>query len=439
MVTTATPDTLPQDRARRSTIAAFVGTSIEWYDFYIFGTASALVFAPLFFPGADPVTGLLASFATFWVGFIARPIGGVIFGHLGDRLGRKNVLVTTLLLMGVATTIIGLLPTFETIGIAAPIILVLCRALQGIAVGGEWGGAVLLATENSTELNKGKAGMWVQQGSPVGSILATATFAIAGFSMSNEAFMAWGWRIPFLLSAVLVIVGLVIRLKVEESADFAEVKKTNEVVKVPLATLFGKHTPLVLLGIGASAIGISSAYFTNTFALSWTTSSLGVDRGTMLMVLFCVSILQFIVQPFAPRFSQRLGRTRFMATVLGLNIVMVVPMFLLILTGNPILIGLGLALSIATGASYYAMLSSFLADVFPANIRYTGVSVSYQVCGMLIGGSTPLIAQLLLSASGGTHPWFVAAYYTVLIVLTLVSVLALSKRMSTAKLSLNHI
>lgn len=222
----------PQQRQTRATAGAFVGTAIEWYDFFIFGTAAALVFGKVFYPDIAPAAGILASFATFWVGFLARPLGGVLFGHLGDRLGRKNVLVATLLLMGVATTLIGVLPSYASIGMAAPIALVVLRAAQGLAVGGEWAGATLMATENASTRKRGMAGAWVQQGSPAGSIMATVAFLLVGM-MDDEAFLSWGWRLPFLFSAVLIIVGLIIRVKVEESADFVESRAHHKVVKVP--------------------------------------------------------------------------------------------------------------------------------------------------------------------------------------------------------------
>nr|WP_196250520.1 MFS transporter [Rhodococcus fascians] len=240
---------------RRATLGAFIGTAIEWYDFFIFGSAAALVFGKVFFPGIAPGAALLASFATLWVGFLARPLGGMIFGHYGDKLGRRNVLVITLVMMGVATTCIGLLPTYEQIGILAPILLVVLRAVQGVAVGGEWGGAVLMATENAPTKRKALAGAWVQQGNPTGSILATVAFLIVG-TLLDEQFFSWGWRIPFLVSIVLVICGLVIRLKVEESHEFVEAKKSQDVVARPVLEVFRRAPLILFLGIIASIMGI---------------------------------------------------------------------------------------------------------------------------------------------------------------------------------------
>ncbi|MFB4276763.1 MULTISPECIES: MFS transporter [unclassified Nonomuraea] len=421
------PDgTLASRQSRRATIASFIGTAVEWYDFFIYGTASALVFGTLFFPEADSGTGTLAAFATFWVGFLTRPLGGIVFGHLGDRIGRKNVLVVTLILMGSATTLIGVLPTYASIGYTAPLLLVLLRALQGIAVGGEWGGAVLMATENAAQGRRGMAGAWVQQGSPAGAILATLAFLVVG-RMPDDAFLQWGWRVPFLLSALLVVIGLVIRITVHESAEFRAAREAEPAVRLPLVTLFRTAWPLVALGIGASALGISAAYFTNTFLVSWATTDLGIPRQMMLDILLVTFVLQFLWQPVAALIARRAGAVRVMAGALTANILVAVPMFLLITTRDGFLIGVALALSVVTGASYYALLAGFLAQAFPVRVRYTGISVAYQLCSTIIGGSTPLVAQWLLISGGGSH-WPVVGYYIALLVLTLGCVLALARR-----------
>ncbi|MCS3844602.1 MFS family permease [Microbacterium sp. AK031] len=321
-------------RQRRSMVGAFVGTAIEWYDFYIFGTAAALVFGRVFYPDVAPGAALLASFTTFWVGFLMRPVGGLVFGHFGDKLGRKNVLVITLVLMGVATTLIGLLPTFAQIGMLAPILLVVLRGLQGFAVGGEWGGAVLLSTENARPEKKGLAGAWVQQGSPAGSILATLMFLLVGL-LPDEQFISWGWRIPFLVSAILVAVGLVIRLKVEESPDFVAAKQKQEVVSAPVLVALRTAPIFIGLGVLASVMGISNAYFSNTFLLSWTTGSLGLDRQLMLNILLGMAVLQFIWQPIAAKIAERFGIARVMLTGLVFSVLLTVPYFLAIQAGIP--------------------------------------------------------------------------------------------------------
>ncbi|MBB5084939.1 MFS transporter [Nonomuraea endophytica] len=412
---------------RGAGIASFVGTSIEWYDFYIYGTAAALVFGRLFFPEASPTAGVMASFATFWVGFLARPLGGVIFGHLGDRIGRKGTLVATLLLMGGATTLVGVLPTYASIGILAPILLATLRFVQGIAVGGEWGGAVLIAAEHAGPKRIFYAA-FAQQGSPAGSILATGVFALVSL-MPEDAFLSYGWRIPFLMSAVLVIVGLVIRLRVEESPEFVRMREKREVVKLPVAEVFRTSWPLVLLGIGASGVGIASAYFTNTFILSWATTDLGITKSTMLNVLLIVSVTQFVTQPIGAVLGQRMGAAKYMLIAFTALIVCTPVTFLMVGTGSPAWATVGLALSVVFSGSSYAALAGFLADAFPARVRYTGISLAYQLCGALIGGTTPMIAQALLSSTGTI--WAVVGQYLVVILLTMGCVLALSRRSAT--------
>jgi MFS family permease len=411
---------------RRATMGAFVGTAIEWYDFFIFGTAAALVFGKVFYPQAADGAALMASFATFWVGFLARPLGGIIFGHFGDKIGRKNTLIITLMLMGLATALIGVLPGYASIGVAAPVLLIALRALQGIAVGGEWGGAVLLATEHASEEHKGRAGTWVQQGSPAGSVLATVAFLLVG-QLPTEAFLSWGWRIPFLFSAVLVIVGLVIRAKVEESKAFTEAKSTQQVAKVPVVEVFRIARKAVLLGVVASILGISAAYFSNTFLLAWTTGALKMDRQVILNILLATSILQFIWQPVAARIAERIGALKLMLGALAFALLMIVPLFLAILSGNIAFLAVMMILNILGGSAYYALLASTLAGAFPVNVRYTGVSVAYQLCATIIGGSTPLIAQALLL---GVGPWGVAVFYGVLVAATALGVWSLSRHQS---------
>ena len=421
----------PQQRQTRATAGAFVGTAIEWYDFFIFGTAAALVFGKVFYPDIAPAAGILASFATFWVGFLARPLGGVLFGHLGDRLGRKNVLVATLLLMGVATTLIGVLPSYDSIGMAAPIALVVLRAAQGLAVGGEWAGATLMATENASTRKRGMAGAWVQQGAPAGSIMATVAFLLVGM-MDDEAFLSWGWRLPFLFSAVLIIVGLIIRVKVEESADFVESRAHHKVVKVPVVEVFRTASAYVWFGVMASVLGIAIAFFNNTFLLSWTTSpveagGMGMDRQVILNILLFISVLQFIWQPIAAKIAEHIGGVRVMILGLLLSMASIVPLFLAIMSASPIAIAAALGVSVLGGTAYYAMLASFLSHAFPVNVRFTGVALANGLCASLIGGSTPLIAQSILGATG---PWGVAVFYAVIAIVTIWGVVGLHRKVT---------
>jgi len=425
MTATSSTSSEAAGRQRRSMIGAFIGTAIEWYDFYIFGTAAALAFGQIFYPDIAPGAGLLASFATFWVGFLMRPIGGMVFGHFGDKLGRKNVLVITLIMMGSATTLIGLLPTYAQIGILAPVLLVVLRGIQGFAVGGEWGGAVLLSTENANATKKGLAGAWVQQGSPAGSILASVMFLIVGL-LPDDAFFSWGWRVPFLLSAVLVIVGLVIRLKVEESKDFSDTKANQQIVKMPLVTAIRTAPTLVVFGVLASIMGIAMAYFNNTFLLSWATGPLGIERQLMLNIILGIAILQFVWQPIAAKIAERFGLERVMLAGLGLMLVSVLPLFLSISVADPFWIAASLGLATIGGTAYYALLATQLAAAFPPHIRYSGISLSYQLCATVFGGSTPLIAQGILNATGN-NPWAVAVFYAFWTLLTIGGVLGLKR------------
>lgn len=412
-----------EQRARKARFAAFLGTTVEWYDFFIYSTAAALAFGPVFFPDVEQSNALLLSFATFWAGFLARPIGGIVFGHLGDIHGRKNTLVATLLIMGVATLCIGLLPGANVIGVWAPILLVFFRALQGFAVGGEWGGAVLLASEAGDKSKAVRGGMFVQQGSPAGNILATAAFALAAL-LPNEAFISWGWRIPFLFSAVLVVIGLIIRTRIEESPEFVEeVVQEDSKAKIPVVALLTNYWKAVVAGIFASALGIGMAYFVATFMLAYTTTELGIERSTMLNILLINAFVQFFWQPIATRIAERVGSTKFMTVTLILAALFVLPMFWLVNTQNIMLIALAIFAATIFGSGYYAILAGFLAQAFPTKVRYTGVSFAYQASSTLIGGTTPLLAQTFLNSSGWPG---VAGFNIALIVVTIGGVLALA-------------
>ncbi|MBP6684973.1 MAG: MFS transporter [Leucobacter sp.] len=411
-----------ESHIKKARLAAFLGTTVEWYDFFIYSTAAALAFGPVFFPDQTAGTALLLSFATFWAGFLARPIGGIVFGHLGDKFGRKNTLVATLLIMGIATFCIGVLPGADTIGVWAPTLLVILRALQGFAVGGEWGGAVLLASESGSKSKVVRGGMFVQQGSPAGNILATAAFALAAL-LPADAFISWGWRLPFLFSAVLVIIGLVIRARLDESPEFIAQQTAREAIKVPIAELFKNHWKQVIAGVFASATGIGMAYFVSAFMLAYTTTSLGIDRGIMLNVLLINAIAQFLWQPIATRIAEKVGSAKFMAWSLAAQAILVVPMFLLVNTGSIVAIAAGIIASTVAGSGYYAVLAGFLAQAFPVEVRYTGVSFAYQASSTLIGGTTPLLAQSFLVSMGWQG---VAGFNILLVAVTIAGVLALA-------------
>lgn len=385
--------------AQRAAIASFVGTTIEWYDFYAYSTAAALVLGKVFFPSSSPLAGVLASFATFWVGFLARPLGGVVFGHLGDRIGRKRTLVMTLILMGVCTTGMGLLPTYAQVGVLAPTLLVLLRLLQGIAMGGEWGGAVVLASEHAPRGKDIYYSAFAQQGSPAGNLLATGAFLLVSL-LPDEAFLSWGWRIPFLMSAVLVVVGMVIRVSVEESPAMQRLKSQKRVVKVPIAEVLRHHKAMVAIGVGACVIALSATYFKTTFALAWAVSSIGFDRTQFLGVITVAIVVQLFVQPLGAVLATRMPLRKAVPLMLLPEIVALPVMFWLIATGSTPLAMLGMALASIPHAMYYAAMAGLLARGFPPEVRYTGISLSYQICGMLFAGTTPIVGQYLLHATG---------------------------------------
>ncbi|MFB8026231.1 MULTISPECIES: MFS transporter [unclassified Streptomyces] len=412
--------------ANRAGFGAFIGSTIEWFDFYIYGTAAALVFDKVFFPELEGPVGTLVAFATFWVGFLARPLGGIVFGHYGDRLGRKKTLVITLLMMGISTTAIGLLPGYASIGIAAPILLVCIRMIQGIGLGGEWGGSVLIASEHAP---KGKSVLYAafaQQGSPVGNTLSTVSF-LAISQLPDDAFVSWGWRVPFLASAALVMVGLLVRLKVAESPAMAKLIEKKEVVKLPLTEVLRSHPMLIVLGIGACTIGLSATYFKSTFALSWATTSLDFDRSSFLTIILVANITQIVVQPFGALIATRMKSwSRAVIVMLVPELILMPVMFVLISTENYGLAMLGVAVATIPHCLYYAALAGMLASRFPAHLRYTGISLCYQLCGTLLGGTTPIVGQFLLNRTGSITA--VIAYAVFQVALTLGCMLLLLKR-----------
>lgn len=409
-------------KARKAGIASFIGTTIEWYDFYIYGLAAALVFGKVFFPAdMDPGVATLLSFATLWSGFIARPLGGIIFGHLGDRIGRKTTLVITLVMMGLATTGIGLLPTYAQIGVWAPVTLVCLRVLQGIAVGGEWGGAILIASESAP---KGKGILYAafaQQGSPTGNLLATlAFFALSSLPMPD--FLQWGWRIPFLLSAALVIVGMVIRLTLEESADMQRLMREKKTAKLPILEVLRKHWLVVLLGAGTLPV-IHVTYFKSTFALSWATKTLGYSQSTFLSIIVIALVVQFISQPLGALLTTRIDMRKAVAIMVLPEFILMPAMFFAVETNVYWIAAVGMCLATIPHAMFYGAIGGILARAFPTRVRYSGLSLAYQLCSLLVGGGTPLLAQWILNSTGSIVGVAIAsALYAVV---SLVCILAL--------------
>ncbi|NYI91831.1 metabolite-proton symporter [Amycolatopsis endophytica] len=395
--------------SRRVAVASLIGSTVEWYDFFIYGTAAALVFDQLFFPDFSPVVGTLLSFATFAVGWLARPLGGIIAGHFGDRIGRKQMLVVSLLLMGLSTTLVGALPTFADIGVAAPIALVTLRVLQGFAVGGEYGGGVVMAFEHSPAGRRGLWACWPQMGVPLGLIAGVVVFLAIG-GLPDEQFLSWGWRIPFLVSIVLVVVGLFIRLGVTESKVFTEAKAAGEVARTPLAETVRRHPRQVVLLILAH-MGPNTFFYTfATFVLSYATATLGFDRTTVLLAVAIGAAVEVVAMPVFAALSDRVGRRPIYIGGLLALAVTAVPFFWLLDQRSGLLLTVAMAVSfgIAHGAVYGTQ-PSFFSELFPARVRYTGLSLGVQVAGALFGGPLPMIATALVSAQSG-RPWAFAGY-----------------------------
>ncbi|MCY7260318.1 MULTISPECIES: MFS transporter [Pseudomonas] len=422
------PSASPQPR--RAAAAAFIGTMIEWYDFYIYATAAALVFGALFFPSDDKLFSTMAAFGTFAVGFFARPLGGIIFGHIGDRIGRKKSLVITLLMMGVVTVCIGLLPTYAQIGALAPVLLILLRIVQGIAVGGEWGGAVLMAGEHAPKGRRNFFASFAQLGSPAGLILSLLAFS-AVTRLPEDALMSWGWRLPFLASALLLLVGLAIRLGVNESPEFLasreQAAKSLRKEQAPVMQVLRTAWRPLLLCIGANTLGIAGVYFTNTFMIAYTTQQLEIPRSLILECLFVVAIIQFCIQPLAAWTAEKIGATRFLCLVSVLAMASPYPMFVLVSSGQAPLMILGIALAVVCMASFYAVIAGYVSGMFETRVRYTAISLAYQVCGALAGGLTPLIGTWLAHRFIGQW-WPMALFYSLIAAVSLICVLALSRR-----------
>ncbi len=405
----------------RVVAASFIGTTIEWYDFFLYGTAAALVFNRLFFPTLDPSIGTLASFGTYAVGFFARPVGGIVFGHFGDRMGRKSMLVTTLLLMGLATFLMGLLPTYEQVGVLAPVLLIVLRFIQGFGVGGEWGGAVLMVVEHGHRGRRGLNASWVQAGVPAGSLLANAVFTFFSTFLSNEAFLSWAWRIPFLFGIGLLGVGLFIRLQIYESPLFAKLLAQKRQAAVPVFEVLRRYPRNVLLAMGARMAENGAFYVFSVFVLTYATIDLALPRTMVLNCLLVATVLQFLAIPAFGLLSDILGRRPvYLAGALALA-AFAFPFFWLVETKSAIWIGVAISVALIAQSAMYAPQAAFFSELFGTDVRYTGASIGYQLASPLAGGLAPLICVSLLKwADGGT--WAVALYLILISAITLVSV-----------------
>jgi metabolite-proton symporter len=384
-------------------VASLIGTSLEWYDFFLYSSAAALVFGKLFFPQFDPLTGTLLAFATHAVAFVARPLGGIVFGHFGDRVGRRGVLVATLVLMGTATMLIGVLPTYAQWGVGAPIALVVLRFLQGLGLGGEWGGAVVMTLEHGEDDARGRNAAWPQVGVPAGNLLSAGVLWVMNAALSDAAFLSWGWRVPFLLSGVLLLVGLWIRVAVTESPRFEAMKRSGTgTAKIPLIEVLRTH-PRGLLTAMAARIGTDVAFYVFTlYLLTYVTTTVGLPRQAGLTAVLVGSGLQLVLIPFFGALSDRVGRRPVYAAGAAGAAVWAFAFFPLLDTGNRLVVILAVVVALITHAAMYGPQAAFVAEMFSTRLRYSGASMGYQVAGILGGALAPIIAVKLVQTTGST-------------------------------------
>lgn len=421
--TSAEKPSTPKE-SRRALISSFLGSTVEYYDFLLYGSAAGLVFPHLFFSDEmDPTLGMALSFVILLAGYATRPIGGVLFGHFGDRFGRKNMLFITLMMMGLVSVGIGLMPTYDAIGVAAPLLLVLLRVVQGLAVGGEWAGATLMAAEHVQEKNRGLAASIAVTGGPTGSVLATLILGLFA-GLPQEQFLSWGWRIPFLLSAALVIIGLYMRYRVTESPDFVKAQKSGEIhTGVPIVRVLTRYPLSSLFGILAAAGPLFMQSLLAIFMVPYVVESGAVDRQQALMMLTASSFVHIFAIPFFASLSDRFGRRPVMLAGAGISIALVFPMFALFNSGSFWLIALAFMVgNPIIQASMYGPIGAFLAEKFETQDRYTGVSLTFQLGSLVGAGTAPLMATWLINLGNGGGTNNIAWYFILLIVLAALSV-----------------
>jgi metabolite-proton symporter len=425
-MTTVTP--VRKNSIQMVALASMIGTTIEWYDFFLYNTAAALVFNKLFFPTFDPVVGTLLAFSTYAVGFIARPVGGIVIGHYGDKVGRKSMLVLTLVMMGIATCCIGLLPTYNSIGVWAPIILVLLRIVQGFGVGGQWGGAVLMAVEHAPEGKRGFYGSWPQIGVPAGLLISTIVFSVFS-KLPADQFMSWGWRIPFILSLVLVGVGLLIRLKILESPSFTKVKETTGVSRQPIFEVLQKYPKQVLQAAGMRCAENGAFYIYSAFMLVYATQKVHISRDIPLNGIMIAAGLEFFFVPFYGWLTDRIGRRPVYMFGAVMTAVLAFPLFWMFDTGSTPIIWLALLLVfLCSHAPMYAPQGAFFSELFGTSVRYSGASLGAQLSAAVAGGFSPLIATALLPKYG---PNAIALYIMFMALITIVAVWSAVETMRT--------
>ncbi|GAA3748752.1 metabolite-proton symporter [Spinactinospora alkalitolerans] len=408
----------------RVVVASLIGTTIEWYDFFLYGSAAALVFNAVFFPESEPLIGTLLAFTTYAVGFVARPLGGLVFGHYGDRIGRKRLLVISLLMMGGATFAIGLLPTYAAIGVAAPLLLTLLRVVQGFALGGEWGGAVLLVSEHGDERNRGFWASWPQAGVPCGNLLATAVLAVLAVVMPDAVFLDWGWRVPFLLSGVLVLIGLWIRLAVSESPVFQEAaaraRTTGSAERAPILDVLRHHWREVLVAMGVRMAENISYYVITAFILVYATQTTDLGNGPVLNAVLIASAVHLVAIPLWGALSDRLGRRPVVALGAAGVGAWSFAFFPLIDIGSFGAVTLAATVGLVLHGAMYGPQAAYFSELFGTRMRYSGASIGYQLASIAAGGIAPLIATALLAAFGSSLP--ISGYVAAASVLTLIAV-----------------
>ena len=397
---------------RKVVISALVGASLEWYDFFLYGVVAGIVFNHLYFPSDDITVSTMLAYGTFAVGFITRPLGGVVFGHFGDKLGRKSMLVITLMIMGIATFLIGLIPTYDQIGIAAPLLLLLMRVMQGIGLGGEWGGAVLMAYEYAPKEKRGFYASLPQIGLAIGLCMASGVVGLLSWALTEAQFMAWGWRIAFLLSGVMVAVGMYIRLSVQETPEFAAVKKNNAEAAIPFFDMMRRYPGNVLKGMGARYIdGVFFNIF-GVFSINYLTNTVKITRTDALLGVMISALVMIVTIPFFGRLSDRIGRTKVFMWGSIITALSSFPAFWLMThsEGNVTLVWISIVIPLGIlYAAVYGPEAALFCDLFDAKVRYTGISFVYQFSGIFASGITPIIATALLKTGGG-QPWHIALY-----------------------------
>lgn len=397
---------------RKVVSSSVIGATIEWYDFFLYGVVAGIVFNKLYFPADDPVVSTLLAYATFAVGFVTRPLGGVIFGHFGDKIGRKSMLVMTLMIMGVATFLIGLVPTYEQIGVAAPILLLVLRIFQGIGLGGEWGGAVLMAYEYAPKERRGFYASLPQVGLAIGLCLASGVVGLLSYSLTDEQFLSWGWRVAFILSAAMVFVGMYIRLHVKETPEFTKVKESNAETKIPFMDMLKRYPGNILKGMGARYIdGVFFNIF-GVFSITYLTQTIKISRTDALIGVMAAAIVMVFFIPFFGHLSDKIGRTRVYFWGSLITAFSAFPAFWLMINNPDNVLMLWIAIVIPFGilyASVYGPEAALFCELFDASVRYTGISFVYQFSGIFASGITPMIATALLKTGGG-DPWQVCMY-----------------------------